>query len=79
MARTMLSLATNPYNPFDDYVLWLRFDHREGFDTAGLLARLVPDLDGTTVVEEETQIEAAIDSVVANPAFGGLYIKVTAP
>ena len=76
MAVAMLSLASNPFNPFTQFDLWYEFDRREGFDTAGLLDRLVstsPDLPD----EMNEQItEDAIDSLLANPNFAGLYVKV---
>lgn len=76
MAVTMLSLASNPYDPFTEYELWLNFDHKEGFDTAGLLARSVVSSSALSEAEQEDAVEQAIDSIVANPSFGGLYKKV---
>lgn len=72
----MLSLASNPYSPFTQYDLWLQFDHHEGFDTAGLLARTVSTSDALSEPDQELAIELAIDSIVANESFGGMYIKV---
>jgi hypothetical protein len=72
----MLSLVSNPYDPFDEYDLWLNFDHHEGFDTAGLLARAVSTSSELSVPDQEQAIEDAIDSIVANPSFGGMYKKV---
>lgn len=72
----MLSLQSNPYDPFEDYDLWLQFDHQEGFDTAGLLARTVSTSSELSEFEQELAVEDAIDSIVANPSFRGLYKKV---
>lgn len=72
----MLSLATNPYDPFRQYDLWSKFDRSEGFDTAGFLARLVSTSDALSGPDQQVAVEAAIDSVLANPSFAGLYKKV---
>lgn len=76
MAETMLSLASNPYDPFTEYDLWLNFDHHEGFDTAGLLARLVSTSDAISEPDQQLAVEQAIDSILENPSFAGLYKKV---
>ena len=76
MREFMLSLATNPYDPFDQYELWKNFDEREGFDTAGLLARCVATSSAISDPDQDLAVEQAIDSIVANPSFAGLYKKV---
>lgn len=76
MAEFMLSLVSNPYDPFDEYDLWLNFDHHEGFDTAGLLARSVSSSDALSEPDQEKAVEDAIDSIVNNPSFAGMYKKV---
>lgn len=76
MSEFMLSLTHNPYDPFRQYDLWLGFDHREGFDTAGLLARTVSSSDALSVPDQQLAVELAIDSIVDNPSFAGMYKKV---
>lgn len=76
MAVVMLSLVWNPHNPFTEFDAWSAFDHREGFDTAGLLARIVstsPDLPESM---QELAVEQAVDDILNNPNFAGLYKKV---
>lgn len=72
----MLSLVSNPYDPFTEYDLWLNFDHHEGFDTAGLLARALSTSDALSQPDQDLAVEQAIDSIVNNPSFAGLYKKV---
>lgn len=72
----MLSLATNPYDPFTQYDDWLAFDHHEGFDTAGLLARVVSTSDSLSEADQELAVEQAIESILSNPSFAGLYKRV---
>ncbi|HEU5092712.1 MAG TPA: hypothetical protein VFT30_08500, partial [Nitrospira sp.] len=67
---------TNPYDPFTEYGDWLRFDHHEGFDTAGLLARALSTADALGDPDQELAVEQAIESSLSNPSFVGLYKKV---
>lgn len=72
----MLSLATNPYDPFEQYELWFDFDRREGYDTAGLLARALSTSDALSEPDQDLAVEQAIESILMNPSFQGLYKKV---
>lgn len=74
--ETMLSLVSNPFNPFTEYELWLNFDRHEGFDTAGLLARVVSTSMSLSQPDQDLAVEQAIDSIINNPSFAGLYKKV---
>lgn len=72
----MLSLASNPHNPFTDYNKWKNFDRREGFDTDGLMARVIstsPDISEADQVLAEMQ---ACESIINNPSFSGLYVMI---
>ena len=79
MADFMLSLASNPFDPFTEYEQWERFDRQEGFDTAGLLARALSTSDALSEPDQELAVEQAIDSIVDNPNFAGIYKKVQRP
>ena len=72
----MLSLATNPYNPFTQYDDWKNFDRHEGYDTDGFLARLISTSDALSEPDQSAAVSSAIDSVLQNPSFRGLYVKV---
>jgi len=72
----MLSLATNPHNPWTEYALWKNFDTREGFDTAGLLARTISTSDAISEADQNVATEQAIESILTNPSFKGLYKKL---
>ena len=76
MSVVMLSLISNPFNPFTEFADWYRFDHREGFDTAGLLARVVSTSNEISEADQELAVEQAVDSILNNPSFAGLYKKV---
>lgn len=36
----MLTTYDNPYNPFDDFVAWFKWDMSMGYNTCGLLAKV---------------------------------------
>lgn len=76
MAEFMLSLVSNPYDPFDQYELWKQFDEHEGFDTNGLLSRALSTSDALSQPDQDLAVEVAIDSILDNPSFRGLYKKV---
>jgi hypothetical protein len=76
MAVYMLSLTSNPHDPFTEYDLWRNFDRLEGFDTAGLLARTVSTNSQLSEPDQELAVEQAIESILTNPSFAGLYKKV---
>lgn len=76
MTDFMLTLVSNPYDPFTEYDLWKIFDTQEGFDTAGLLARAVSTSDAISQPDQDAAVEQAIDSIVENPSFAGMYKKV---
>jgi hypothetical protein len=76
MAITMLSLVSNPHDPFKDFLSWWHYDRDEGFDTAGFLARCVSTSSELSESDQELAVEQAIDDILANPAFDGLYKKV---
>lgn len=76
MGEFMLSLATNPYDPFEEYDLWKNFDTHEGFDTPGLLARTLSTSSDLSQDDQDLAVEQAIESILSNVSFAGLYKKV---
>lgn len=76
MSEFMLSLAHNPYDPFEEYDLWKNFDTLEGYDTPGLLARVLSTSDSLSEADQELAVEQAIESILSNVSFKGLYKKV---
>jgi hypothetical protein len=76
VSEFMLSLTQNPYDPFEQYDMWKLFDTHEGFDTDGLLARIVSSSPELSQADQDLAVEQAIDGIIANPSFDGLYKKV---
>ena len=71
-----LTTIDNPYNPFDDFTLWLLFDKEKGYNTCVYLARMVnlsPDLSEK---EADDEIGRAMDEIIKADPFN-IYRKVT--
>ena len=71
----MLSTIDNPYNPFDNFDEWYRYDMDKGWDSSGRLARIAQISDDMSEEEEDMENERAIDSIIKND-FLNVFIKV---
>lgn len=72
----MLTTFDNPYDPFDQFTLWLMFDKEKGYDTCEYLARIVQLSDDLTEKEVNEETERAIDEIIKYDPFN-IYKKVT--
>lgn len=71
----MLSTIDNPYNPFEDYVSWMLYDNEHDYNSHGYMMRIAQLTDDMSSVEENMEVERAIDEILEyNPL--GIYIKV---
>lgn len=77
MNDCMLTTVDNPYNPFDQFTLWLLFDKEKGYNTCEYLARIAQLSDDLSEKESDVEIERAIDEIVKVDPFN-IYKKVTA-
>lgn len=75
MAGAMLTTIDNPYNPFDDFDNWYKFDMDHGYGTCSYLARIARTSDQLTDKENEQEIERAIDDIIKFD-FMNQYVKV---
>lgn len=71
----MLSTIDNPYNPFNDFDSWLRFDMEKGYNSCAYLARIARTSDQFSEEENNLEVERAIDEIVAHD-FMNIYMKV---
>lgn len=71
-----ITTKDNPYDPFDQFEQWYNFDTVKGYNSAGYLARLARTSDSLSPVENEQEIEAAIDDIIRLD-FMDIYRKVT--
>lgn len=76
MAKCMLTTYDNPYDPFDEFDSWYRFDLDKGYDSCGYLARIARTSDQLTDFENNREIERAIDEIIKYD-FMDMYRKVT--
>ena len=74
--EVMLTTIDNPYNPFEQFDLWLLFDKEKGYNTCEYLARVVNLTNDMSEKEIEVATNRAIDDIIVNDPFG-IYKKVT--
>ena len=75
MNECRLTTHDNPYDPFEQFVLWYLFDCEKGYYTCSKLARIAQLTDDMSSVEVETETERAIDEIIKYD-FLNIYKKV---
>ena len=76
MAECALTTVDNPYCPFDEFDQWYQFDCDKGYYSCSYLARIAATSDQLSDVENEEEIERAIDEIIKYD-FMNIYKKVT--
>ena len=71
----MLTTFDNPYNPFDDFTLWLLYDKEQGYDTCERLARIAKLSDDMSQDEIDAETDRAMDEIIFYD-FLNIYKKV---
>lgn len=71
-----LTTFDNPYDPFEEFTLWFKFDVCKGYNTCAYLGRIVKTFEGMTEIEENKAVEEAIDEIIFHDPFN-IYKKVT--
>ena len=71
----MLSTIDNPYDPFDNFSSWYMYDIESGYNSCAYLARIAKTSDQFTDVENDEEIERAIDEIIQYD-FRNIYVKV---
>lgn len=71
-----LSTFDNPFDPFKDFASWLSYDKDHHYDSSERLMRTARVSDDMSDVEENKEIERAIDTIIKND-FLNIYIKVS--
>jgi hypothetical protein len=72
----MITTSDNPFDPFDEPDQWFNWDMVRGYNTPGLLARILVTSDQLSDADQEADRENAIDRLVElNP--NGMLVKVT--
>ena len=70
-----LTTIDNPYDPVDEFDNWLIFDNDKGYGTLSYLGRIARTSDAMSDVENQREIERAIDDILAHD-FMGIYRKI---
>lgn len=71
----MLTTFDNPYNPFDDFTLWLLYDKEHGYNTCERLARIAKLSDDMSQDEIDAETDRAMDEIIFYD-FLNIYKKV---
>ena len=74
--KCMLTTFDNPFDPFDKFDDWRRFDEEKGYYSCSRLARIVKITEDISHKEIDEAIEAAIDEIITNDPIN-IYKKVT--
>ncbi len=72
----MLTTVDNPYSPFTQWDEWFLWDQVAGYNTPGLLARIVRSSDELSDADQHLAIQQAIDEIVKENVFG-MHQKIT--
>ena len=68
MRRVALTTSDNPFDPFDDFERWYRFDESKGYRSSGMVARVADVSDELSEGDRNRAIEEAINFIVeVNP------------
>ena len=73
--EVMLTTSDNPFDPFDNFLLWYRFDLSKNYNSAGYLARIAKTSDELSDADNALEIERAVDEIVQLNLLG-IYKKV---
>ena len=66
----MLTTKDNPYNPFEQYDLWLQYDLEMGYQSCERLAKIIQLEDGMSDQEKEDAMDRAIDEIIKHDPLG---------
>lgn len=75
MSKCALTTFDNPFNPFDDFVKWNLFDVENKYNTCTYLARIANTSDMLSELENENEVERAIDEIIKYDA-RNVYKKI---
>ena len=76
MAKVSLTTFDNPFDPFEQFEDWFRFDQDKGYNTCDYLGRIARTSDQLSEEENDQEIERAIDEIIKYD-FLNIYKKVT--
>lgn len=71
-----LTTVDNPFNPFEQFASWFRFDVEKGYNSCSRLARIAKISDDMSQPEIDAETERAIDEIIEYD-FMNIYKKVS--
>lgn len=74
--KCMLTTFDNPFDPFDEFDSWYRFDIDKGYNSCSYLDRVALTSDQLSDFENEKEVERAIDEIIKYD-FMNVYTKVS--
>lgn len=75
MTKCALTTFDNPFDPFDQFEAWFRFDSDKGYNSCSYLDRIARTSDQLSEEENDQEIERAIDEIIKYD-FMNIYKKV---
>lgn len=74
-SKWALTTIDNPYNPFEQFALWLMFDEEKGYHSVSYLGRIARTSEQLSEEENDREVERAIDEIIKYD-FQNIYKKV---
>lgn len=75
MSICALTTFDNPFDPFDQFDSWLRYDTDHGYNSCGYLDRIARTSDQLSDEENNREVERAIDEIIKYD-FRNIYKKI---
>ena len=75
MSEVAITTIDNPYDPIDDFMNWYMSDVEKGYNSCSYLARIAKTSEQFTDLENEEEIERAIDEIIKYD-FMNMYVKI---
>lgn len=75
MAKCAITTIDNPYDPFEQFDAWYRFDMDKGYNTCSYLDRVARTSSQLSDEENDKEIERAINEIIKYD-FQNIYKKV---
>ena len=72
----MITTSDNPFDPFDDWDQWFNWDMVHGYNTPGLLDRVLITSDALSEADQEADREAAMREIVKENV-SGVHVLVS--
>jgi hypothetical protein len=76
MAETYITTTDNPFSFFDEYDQWFQWDAAHGYNTPGLVARVIVTSPDLSEADQAAALDIALNDIVdVNP--NGMYKLIT--